>query len=546
MNRRTTLPPGLLTILAFALFALASAQTTPPYVQYLPLIMNPLSAPTLKWQRLGCYSSWCETGWYSSPAVVNLDADPQLEIVASAYSIWALDGDTGNILWQTRSGHDTRENFESVSNVGRTWPGVVVANVDGAGQPEIVTAHSGGWVAVYDLNGRFKPGWPQRPTTAELRGLLAADLDGDGSSLEIIVTAAVGSKTNTWVYNANGALRGGWPQLTRNDGYAWGVYNANGAAGNLDASDARLELVIPSDVHYIQAYRPDGASLQAGGVYGGKTWGQVGVWESAATELRGWGACDGVRAESYRANFADGPAVIADVNGDGTREVVVVGNMVDCKAGYPPSRYMALFLFNPDRTRFKASGFDWTSIPVDTGAPIAEDYNVIESAEPNPAVADLDGDGRQEMLFASYDGRVHAFWLDKSEHGSWPYAVFRASEGLKRFASEPVVADLDCDGKAEVLFTSWVQEGSNQTGKIHLLNYLGQVIAEVPLPAGFNASWNGAMAAPTLANVDSDPQLEAVINSAHSGVLVYDLPGSGACNLQWPTGRGNLGRTGSR
>jgi len=30
-----------------------------------------LQAPMLKWQRGGC-TSWCETGWYSSPAV----ADP--------------------------------------------------------------------------------------------------------------------------------------------------------------------------------------------------------------------------------------------------------------------------------------------------------------------------------------------------------------------------------------------------------------------------------------------------------------------------------------
>ena len=38
-------------------------------------------------------------------------------------------------------------------------------------------------------------------------------------------------------------------------------------------------------------------------IYDGKGWGKVGVWESLATELRGWGECNGVRAESYRTNL---------------------------------------------------------------------------------------------------------------------------------------------------------------------------------------------------------------------------------------------------
>ena len=38
-----------------------------------------------------------------------------------------------------------------------------------------------------------------------------------------------------------------------------------------------------------------------------------------------------------RTNFADGPAVIADVNADGIVEVVATGNVYDCSTGYPPS-----------------------------------------------------------------------------------------------------------------------------------------------------------------------------------------------------------------
>lgn len=177
---------------------------------------------------------------------------------------------------------------------------------------------------------------------------------------------------------------------------------------------------------------------------------------------------------------------------------------------------------------------------------MAEDYNLIESAEANPSVADLDADGIKEIFYASYDGRMHAAWLDKLKHGNWPYSVNIPGEGVIRFASEPVVADLDGNGKAEVIFTSWVQKGSNKSGKLHVLNYSGQKLFEVNLPLGVGSNWNGAMAAPTLGNIDADPDLEVVINTAHSGVVVYDLPGSAGAKIRWGTGRGNYQRTGSR
>jgi hypothetical protein len=34
-----------------------------------------------------------------------------------------------------------------------------------------------------------------------------------------------------------------------------------------------------------------------------------------------------------------------------------------------------------------------------------------------------------------------------------------------RFATEPVVADLDNDGKAEVILASWTRKGSHHTGR---------------------------------------------------------------------------------
>jgi hypothetical protein len=515
---------------------------------YLPMIQHSagpggIVAPQLKWQRGGCYNSWCETGWYSSPAAADLDGDGRNEVIGSAYSIVALDGKTGELIWRTASGHDRSQ--PGADNSGRTWPGIVVADVDHDQQMEIVTAHGGGYVSVYDLNGYFATGWPQQPTGGlEVRGLSVSDLDNDGT-LEIIATGAVYGKVNTWVYEHDGQLRPGWPQLGNDSGYAYGIFNDNSAVGDLDG-DGFGELVVPSDVHYICTYERDGSQVPANAMYGGKGWGKVGVWESLTVEQRGWGTCDpgDDRAERYRSNFAHGPAAIADMDNNGSMEVIATGNVYDCGYGNYPSRYTGVFVFNADRSRYQFGTFDWHQAPIDTGSPLSEDYSQIENAQPNPATADLDGDGLMEILFASYDGRLHAFWLDKSEHGSWPYSVNQPGEGIYRFASEPTVADLNSDGKAEVIFTSWVEKGSGKTGKLHILNYLGKPLHEIDLPLAHSGNWNGALAAPTLADIDDDPDLEIVLNTAHSGFVAYDLPGTAGAQVLWKTGRGNYWRDG--
>ncbi len=498
-----------------------------------------ISAPVLKWQHGGCYASWCETGWYSSPAVADLDGNGKMEVIGAAYSVFVLNGSDGSLKYKV----DNADN--------RVWPGVVVADLEGNGKLEIVVAKSGGHLRVFDQKGGLV--WERQPTTNELRGLSVYDLDGDGK-LEIIVTGAITSEVNTWVYDSQGNLLNGWPQLNQNQnaGYARGVYNANAAVFDLNR-DGRGEIIVPSDVHYICAYNPDGKAIVANPMYQGsngerKVWGEVGIWESLETEVRGWGTCtDGdPRAERYRTNFADGASVIADVNGDGRLEVVATGNVYDCAHDYPPSKYNGVYIFNADRSRFQQGGFDWVTPPIDTGAPLSEDYNVIESNEPNPVVVDLDGDGKKEILYASYDGRLHAFWLDKTEHGSWPYSVYNPAEGFYRFASEPAVVDLDNDGHAEVIFTSWTQKGSKHTGKLHILDYLGNPIHEVDLPDAYGGpDWNGAMAAPTVAKLGSGTDLAVIINTAHAGLVAYDLPNTGSARILWGTGRGNYQRIGA-
>lgn len=499
-----------------------------------------VKAPVLKWAYGGCYSSWCETGWYSSPAIADLDGNGTMEVIASAYSVVALQGATGDVLWRVDSGKD-RSSAPGYSH--RTWPGIWIKDVDGDNSLDIITAHSGGYVSVYDNRGYFKPGWPKHPTENEIRGLVVSDIDKDGSE-EIVVTGATNGKTNTWVFEHTGALRSGWPQLSNNTGFAYGVYNDNAWVADLD-NDGQEEIVVPSDVTTLCVYQPNGNQLSASSLYGNKKWGAVGTWENLSTEIRGWGQCNGIRSESYRSNFAHGASVIADVDGDGTKEVIVTGNMYNCAVGHPPGKYTSLFIFNADRSRFKKGSWNWEQAPLNTGIPLSESYQQIENCQPNPVVVDLDGDYQKEILFASYDGKMHSFWLDKTEHHNWPYSVYKSGEGFYRFASEPVVADLDQDGCSEVIFTSWVEKTTTgmRLGKLHILDCRGNVLFEqnLPIPKSANLHSNGALPAPSIANIDADSDYELVINTIHSGFIAYDLPGSAGAKIQWQSGRNRGG-----
>jgi hypothetical protein len=490
-----------------------------------------VAAPVLKWSYGGCISGpYCQTGWYSSPAVADLDGDGQPDVVWGAYDVVSLNGATGSLKWRA-------------TNPQRVWPGVVIADLTGDGNLEVVVGRGGDQLTVYNRFGT--PLWTRNPFgSGEVRTLAVADLEGDGT-LEIVVGRASGGDTKQLsVYEPDGSVRPGWPARRDGEpGYGWGMYNENVAVADMNG-DGLKEVFGPTDTHYITALDRNGNQLPANAIYGaGKVWSQVGVHVDHAVDLRGYANC-GVE---HRPNFADSAPAFADVNGDGTREWIVVGNVYNCANPYT-SLYHMPFLLRLDRTRWSGSGFDWTAIPVPGpgSGPRSEDYTVIETAVPNPVAADLDGDGKLEILFPSYDGKLHAYWLDKTEHGSWPYVVPSTGGADNfRFASEPVVADLDNDGQAEVIFTSWPKKGTGGVGHLHILSSMGVELHRVPLPApAIGATWNGGLGAPTLANIDADPDLEVVVGTVASGVVAYDLPGTASARVLWGTGRGSYRRTG--
>jgi uncharacterized repeat protein (TIGR01451 family) len=331
------------------------------------------------------------------------------------------------------------------------------------------------------------------------------------------------------------------------NGYAAGCFNENVGVADIDG-DGRAEILGPNDTHYMAAFNDDGSPVRANSVYGqvggqNKPWARVGLHVDYNVDLRGYANC-GVE---HRPNMANTAPTIADVNGDGTLEIIIVGNVYNCGTNPYTDLYEMPFILNADRTRWHDAAHDWTVIPLPDAhaAPLSEDYNVIENSVPNPVVVDLDGDGHKEILYPSYDGRVHAYWLDKTEHGSWPFQVdHHTTEGFYRFATEPIVADLDNDGKAEVIFASWTQNGSNAPGKLYIVSWDGQLLQSIDLPWNANDHRGGSLAAPSIANIDGDLDMEIVVGTINKGLVAYDVANSSGARILWGTGRGSLQRTG--
>jgi hypothetical protein len=78
-----------------------------------------------------------ETGWFSSPGLVDLDGDGRLEIVAPFYSTFVYDA-AGKLLGKGTAG------------AGRVYPPSVVADLEGDGVVDIVTAGIEGTLSAYE------------------------------------------------------------------------------------------------------------------------------------------------------------------------------------------------------------------------------------------------------------------------------------------------------------------------------------------------------------------------------------------------------------
>ena len=74
----------------------------------------------------------------------------------------------------------------------------------------------------------------------------------------------------------------------------------------------------------------------------------------------------------------------------------------------------------------------------------------------------------------------------------------------------------------------------------------GKLLYDVRLPhQRRDGNGVGVPAAPSIGDLDGDGRLEIVLTTFDHGIDVFRVPGSGTNCLPWPTGRGNLLRSGT-
>ena len=507
---------------------------------------------TQKYAGGGSDSQWyAQEATVCAPVCVDLDGNGTKEILFSARSIFCLDAATGKTLWRVNSGSDRSA---SGSDYGRATSNLQVLDVDGDGNLEIVTVHSNygagtSCVAVYNNQGYFEPGWPII-TPKPVRALTISDLDNNGTK-EVCIGLGVGAGEipSVYVYESNGSLRSGWPQVC-----GYGLFSDAIAATDLDGNGTK-ELVVLFDQEQVAAFTNYGAPVQAaGGVYAGLNWIGLPVCEDyqyeydCAVYARSHGgycfaSADNMMGDTRERRFCamgtNGGVVAADLDGNGSEELAFVAMVVDgsmimrgAETFEESAQYFAPFILNRDRTRYVnyAKGYDWTEMPTDPAAIVTMSTKTIPATNMSPIAADLDKDGSKEIIYTSNDGQVHCWSLDKTQHGAWPYNLNGRSTSVINFASKPVAADVNGDGKLEVLFTTYTENNQTaQRGSLYVLDCTGKVLSKVTLPIRWGASAdntnqpNGSMATPCVADLDGDGKMEIAVTSLYSGVIVYDV-----------------------
>lgn len=301
-------------------------------------------------------------------------------------------------------------------------------------------------------------GWPFHPGD-EIPGTPAfADVDADGA-IETIFATRSGW---VWVLGRGGLPLSGWPASIK-ETTSGGV-----CATDIDGDD-RLEVILGDLTGGIHALRADG------------------------TPVRGWP----IRFPGAPELPAiEGPIASADLDGDGANEIVV------CQA---VGRVCV----------FRADGRPVPGWPVAIAA--AEDPPNAGTIFARPALGDIDGDGRLEIVAAANNYRVHVWDTTGRLLKGWPRLL--ENRGRAGYA-EPVLADLNDDGRPEILVPT--DRGFRGPARVYALDVAGRDLRGWPvdLPERCNAGV-------AVGDLDGDGRLDVVAATVgeQGWVLAWDARG---------------------
>jgi len=548
----------LLSVILFATTAVASPPCHPAGSS------GPVQAPVFVRNLSG------QTSWYASPLIADLDGNGSNEVIAAYYDIFVFDS-AGTLLDRT------------TDQQGRVYAPHLVTDLDGDGTVEVVAGRAHEVFAWEWIGGELiiKSGWPADTTTGgnspEVRGLAAADLDGD-LDIEVVVTTTQTVNTSAggaqvFVFSPDGSTyqpAGGhipaWPRYNAlagagNDadrngqGHSgFGCYGLNVGIGDID-DDLDLEILATYDNHHIQAFDHDGVAINSAPYYTNRTfpwignrltWGQFIRWADPDVERDHYNLHKGTWPNPSWTEWLQwtaSPPGIIDLDGDGKNEVVGVPN-VELYIPYVTQAYAIMVLegAHGGGTRSARRKPGW-EVPPRGDTPIDVDGWYPPSGVPAPTLVDISGDARPEIIVSLNDGYVYAY--EASGIRLWRTS-YRHSKPIM-FSSEVTVADLNRDGVPELLLATYGDPDVHDSGRLMVLSAGGIVLHDLLLPnPGHNGNGNGAPAAPTVGDVDGDGQLEVLVQTFDHGLDVFTVPGSGTNCILWPTARGGPWRMGQR
>jgi len=509
-----------------------------------------------------------ETSWYASPVVIDLDGDGSNELVAAYYSVFVF-------------GSDYRRLATADGGEGRIYAPHVVADLEGDGVWEVVYGNDHE-VYAYEWRGGdlvLKAGWPADCTSAdnppEVRGLAAADLDGD-RRLEVVATTTQTEPSDAggaqvFVFSADGSTYQpagvsfpAWPRYNNRAGAGgdadrngqghngFGCYGLNVGIGDID-DDPEMEVLVTYDNHHIQAFNHDGVATDSAPwftnratEYAGErmTWGQFIRWADPAVEEQHYhmhmGDWPHPMAQEWLQWTASPPNVV-DMDGDGKNEVLGVPN-VEMNEPYETQAYAIMVLegAHGDGSRSAMRKAGWETLPRG-GRPILVDGWYPPGGVPAALTIDIQGDDAPEVVVSLNDGFIHAFDADAGE--LWRYDFTHGKSIM--YATEVVAADLNQDGSPELLLATYGDPDVMDSGYLVILGADGTLLHDVPLPdPGHNGNGNGAPAAPGVGDLDGDGALEIFVQTFDHGMDVFTVPGSADNCLIWATARGGPLRMG--
>jgi len=474
------------------------------------------------------FDSWHEA-WLGSPVVADLDGDGTQEILAARGSMvlgWHLDGEVVRRL-ETEG--------------GRIWSSPVVADLVGSSPGLEVAATSRGSIFAWSAEGELLPGFPYE-WRDELRSLAAGDIDGDGDLELVAVTtsplSAEGQRDIIIAVHADGNVVAGFPPNTTGSAgcddacYVTGGYDQNVALGDVDG-DGKMDILAPHDNAYMSLHRGTGEAFDAAPIFEDRTkFSGIRFLHDYAQAQQGWAEDE---ANSNQAHFTNSAPAIADHDGDGTYELIVLASVQNTSQD-DRFRGVALWVLNEDGTRPAAWVEPFHAPDYLAGLWDFEGTNVV-GATNQVTVADMDPErAGPEFVFAGFDGKIHC--VDASRSEVWQ-ATYTTDDRV--LTGGVLVVDLSGDGTPEVVFATYSPD--EDKGHLFVLDAGGNELHRLALPK------RGAMPVPTVADVDGDGQLEIVVSlkdgeDQERQVLVYTVPGSSDNCMLWPTARGNLMRNG--